>query len=139
MLGLLTGKQLHSWTAIFIWTTVATSVTGFLFPFHKFLPSHAIGILSLLVLTVAIYALYGKHLSGGWRKAYAVNAMMALYFNVFVLIAQLFMKVPSLKALAPTETEAPFKEAQLALLVVFVVLTILAAIKCRGEPVKSTV
>ena len=63
---------------------MATSLTGFLFPFHKFLPSHAIGILSLLVLTVAIYALYGKHLSGGWRKANAVNAIMALYFNVFV-------------------------------------------------------
>ena len=139
MLGLLSAKQLHGWTAVFIWTTVATSVTGFLFPFHKFLPSHAIGILSLLVLTVAIYALYGKHLSGGWRKAYAVNAMIALYFNVFVLIAQLFMKVPALKALAPTQTEAPFKEAQLAALVAFVVLTILAAIKFRSEPVKSAI
>ena len=139
MLGLLTAKQIHSWTALFIWTTVATSVTGFLFPFHKFLPSHAIGILSLVVLTIAIYALYGKHLSGGWRKAYAVNAMIALYSNVFVLIAQLFMKVPALKGLAPTQTEAPFKEAQLAALVAFVVLTILAAIKFRGEPVKSSV
>ena len=79
MLGFLTGKQLHGWTALFIWTTVATSVTGFLFPFHKFLPSHAVGILSLVVLAVAIYALYGKHLSGGWRRAYAVNAMIALY------------------------------------------------------------
>ncbi len=139
MFGLLSAKQLHGWTAVFIWTTVATSVTGFLFPFHKFLPSHAIGILSLLVLTVAIYALYGKHLSGGWRQAYAVNAMIALYFNVFVLIAQLFMKVPALKALAPTQTEAPFKEAQLAALVAFVVLTILAAIKFRSEPVKSAI
>jgi hypothetical protein len=139
MFGLLSAKQLHGWTGVFIWTTVATSVTGFLFPFHKFLPSHAIGILSLLVLTVAIYALYGKHLSGGWRQAYAVNAMIALYLNVFVLIAQLFMKVPGLKALAPTQTEAPFKEAQLAALVAFVVLTILAAIKFRSEPVKSTI
>jgi hypothetical protein len=139
MFGLLAAKQIHGWTAVFIWTTVATSVTGFLFPFHKFLPSHAIGILSLLVLTVAIYALYGKHLSGGWRTAYAVNAMLALYFNVFVLIAQLFMKVTALKALAPTQTEAPFKAAQLATLVAFVVLTILAAIKFRGEPLKSAV
>jgi hypothetical protein len=139
MFGLLSAKQIHGWTAVFIWTTVATSVTGFLFPFHKFLPSHAIGILSLLVLTVAIYALYGKHLSGAWRTAYAVNAMLALYFNVFVLIAQLFMKVPALKALAPTQTEAPFKEAQLATLLAFVVLTILAAIKFRGEPLKSAV
>jgi hypothetical protein len=139
MFGLLTAKQLHGWTALFIWTTVATSVTGFLFPFHKFLPSHAIGILSLLVLTIAIYALYGKHLAGAWRKTYAINAMIALYFNVFVLVAQLFMKVPALKALAPTQSEAPFKEAQLALLVAFAVLTILAAIKFRSEPVKFTV
>ena len=137
LVGLLAAKKLHGWTALFIWTTVATSVTGFLFPFHKFLPSHAVGILSLVVLTVAIYALYGKHLSGGWRRAYAVNAMIALYLNVFVLVAQLFMKVPSLKALAPTQTEAPFKEAQLVVLIAFVVLTILAAIKFRGEPVKS--
>ena len=139
MFGFLAAKQLHGWTALFIWTTVATSVTGFLFPFHKFLPSHAIGILSLLVLAIAIYALYGKHLAGAWRKTYAIDAMIALYFNVFVLIAQLFMKVPALKALAPTQSEAPFKEAHLALLVAFVVLTILAAIKFRSEPVKSTV
>jgi hypothetical protein len=73
--GLLTSKQLPTWTAVFIWTTVATSVTGFLFPFHKFLPSHAIGILSLVVLTIAIYALYGQHLAGHWRQAYAVKAV----------------------------------------------------------------
>jgi hypothetical protein len=139
MFGFLTAKQLHGWTALFIWTTVATSVTGFLFPFHKFLPSHAIGILSLLVLAIAIYALYGKHLSGAWRQTYAITAMIALYLNVFVLIAQLFMKVPALKALAPTQTEPPFKEAQLSALVAFVILTILAAIKFRGEPVKSAV
>jgi len=139
MFGLLTAKQLHGWTALFIWTTVATSVTGLLFPFHKFLPSHAIGILSLLVLAIAIYALYGKHLSGAWRQTYAITAMIALYFNVFVLIAQLFMKVPALKVLATTQTEAPFKEAQLSALVAFVILTILAAIKFRSEPVKSAV
>jgi hypothetical protein len=137
LVGLLSAKQLHGWTAVFIWTTVATSVTGFLFPFHKFLPSHAVGIVSLVVLTVAIYALYGKHLSGSWRRAYAVNAMIALYLNVFILVAQLFMKVPALNALAPTQTEAPFKEVQLVVLIAFVVLTILAAIKFRSEPVKS--
>src|SRR6267378_7624302 len=137
MFGLLSAKQLHGWTAVFIWTTVATSVTGFLFPFHKFLPSHVIGILSLLVLTVAIYALYGKHLSGGWRQAYAVNAMIALYFNVFVLIAQLFMKVPALKAMAPTQSEPPFKVAQLIVLVVFVALTIGAAKNFRNEQLRT--
>jgi uncharacterized protein YggT (Ycf19 family) len=135
--GLLTSKQLTGWTGVFIWSTVATSVTGFLFPFHRFLPSHAIGILSLIVLAIAIYALYGLHLAGDWRRVYAITAMIAFYLNVFVLIAQLFDKVPALRALAPTKTEAPFKEAQLAALLLFVVLTILAAIKFRSEPVKA--
>jgi hypothetical protein len=136
MYGLLISKQLKGWTALFIWTTVATSVTGFLFPFHRFLPSHAIGIISLVALSVAIFALYGLHLAGAWRRIYAVTAMISLYLNVFVLIAQLFDKVPALKALAPTKTEAPFKEAQLVLLLAFVVLTILAAMKFRSEPVQ---
>ena len=137
--GLLTSKQLNGWTGVFIWSTVATSVTGFLFPFHRFLPSHAVGILSLVVLAIAIYAIYGLHLAGAWRRVYAITAMIALYLNVFVLIAQLFDKVPALKVLAPTKTEAPFKEAQLAALLLFVVLTILAAIKFRSEPVKATI
>jgi hypothetical protein len=133
--GLLTSRALKGWTAVFIWTTVATSVTGFLFPFHRFLPSHAIGVISLVVLAVAIYALYGVHLAGAWRRVYAATAMIALYLNVFVLVFQLFDKVPALRALAPTKTEAPFKEAQLAALILFVVLTILAAIKFRGQSV----
>jgi uncharacterized protein YggT (Ycf19 family) len=137
LFGLLTSRQLNGWTTVFIWSTVATSVTGFLFPFHRFLPSHAVGIISLIVLAVAIYALYGRHLAGAWRRVYAVTAMIALYLNVFVLIAQLFAKVPALKALAPTQTEAPFEEAQLAALIAFVVLTILAAIKFHPEVVRS--
>lgn len=137
LFGLLASKQFKGWTAVFIWTTVATSVTGFLFPFHRFLPSHAVGIVSLVVLAFAIYALYGQHLAGAWRRIYAITAMIALYLNVFVLIAQLFAKVPALKALAPTQTETPFKEAQLAALVAFVVLTILAAIKFHPEPIAS--
>jgi hypothetical protein len=134
LFGLLTSKQFKGWTAVFIWSTVATSVTGFLFPFHRFLPSHAVGIISLILLAIAIYALYGLHLAGAWRRIYAVTAVLALYLNVFVLIAQLFAKVPALKALAPTQSEAAFKEAQLAGLVAFVVLTILAAVRFRGEP-----
>jgi uncharacterized protein YggT (Ycf19 family) len=136
MFGLLASKPRKGWTAVFIWTTVATSVTGFLFPFHRFLPSHAIGIISLLVLAVAIYALYGRHLAGAWRRIYAVMAMLALYLNVFILIVQLFMKVPALRALAPTQTEGPFKLTQLVVLTAFVVLTILASIKARGERVQ---
>src|SRR5258708_2020878 len=91
--GLLAGKRLDGWTAVFLVTTVLTSVTGFLFPFHKFLPSHGIGIVSLIVLAVAIVARYLRRLAGAWRKTYAISAVIALYLNVFVLIAQLFQKV----------------------------------------------
>jgi hypothetical protein len=113
-------------TAVFLITTILTSVTGFLFPFHRLLPSHVLGILSLIALAIAVYALYVSHLAGGWRKAYTVSAVIALYLNVFVLVAQLFAKVPALKALAPTQSEAPFKFAQLALLLLFIVVGALA-------------
>src|ERR1700675_823815 len=86
LFGLLTSKRLDRWTALFLTSTVATSVTGFGFPFRGFLPSHAVGILSLLVLAVAIFARYGHHLAGAWRRIYVVSATVALYFNVFVLI-----------------------------------------------------
>jgi hypothetical protein len=134
MLGLLANRRLDGWTAIFILTTVATSVTGFFFPFHRLLPSHIIGILSLITLAFAIIARYGFYLAGAWRKTYVISAMLSLYFNVFVLVVQLYRKVPALNALAPTQTEAPFKLTQLAVLVVFVILTILAAIRFRGGP-----
>lgn len=135
--GLLGGKLLNGWTPLFLVTTVLTSVTGFLFPVHHFLPSHGVGILSLIVLAVAIYALYAKHLAGGWSRIYAVNAVIALYLNFFVLIVQLFLKVPALKALAPTQTEFPFKATQIAALTFFLVLTIFAAIKFRTEAVRA--
>jgi hypothetical protein len=133
MFGLLTSKGLDGWTAFFLATTAATSVTGFGFPVDKFLPSHAIGILSLLALAVAIYARYTRRLAGIWRRAYAVAAVIALYFNVFVLIVQAFLKVPALNALAPTQSEAPFAIAQVAVLAVFVVLGVLAALRFRTE------
>jgi hypothetical protein len=133
MFGLLGGKRLDGWTALFLVTTVLTSVTGFLFPFHKFLPSHGVGIVSLVVLAVAIVARYAMHLTGGWRRSYVVTAMICLYLNVFVLIAQLFQKVPALKATAPTQSEPPFLVAQVVVMAVFVVLTILAAKGFRNE------
>jgi hypothetical protein len=132
--GMLTWEKLDGWTALFLATTVLTSVTGFLFPFHGFLPSHVLGILSLLALPVAIVARYGCQLAGAWRRTYVITAMIALYLNVFVLIAQLFMKVPALKAMAPTQSEPPFKLTQLVVLVLFVILTIAAAKKFRNEP-----
>jgi hypothetical protein len=133
--GLLTSRLLKGWTRWFLATTVLTSVTGFFFPVHRFLPSHAVAILSLLLLAVAIFALYRRKLAGGWRRAFAITAVLSLYLNFFVLIVQLFEKVPALKMLAPTQTEMPFKVAQLTALTIFVLLTILAAVKFRVEPV----
>jgi hypothetical protein len=122
--GLVTGKRLHGWTAFFLLTTVLTSATGFLFPFQHLLPSHIVGVFSLLVLAVAIIALYARRLQAGWRRTYVVCAMVALYLNCFVAVVQAFLKVPALHAIAPNGNEPPFLIAQLILLAVFVVLTI---------------
>src|SRR2546430_6509895 len=131
--GLLTAKRFDCWTALFLIMTVLTSVTGFFFPFHGFTPAIYVGIISLVVLAIAIFARYGRKLAGAWRWIYVVTAMLALYLNVFVLIVQLFQKVPALKALAPTQSEPPFLVTQLFALALFVVLTIVAAIKFRIE------
>jgi hypothetical protein len=131
LFGLLTGRRLDGWTAFFLISTVATSVTGFFFPVQHFMPSHAIGIISLLVLALAIYARYSRLLSGAWRKVYVVSAVLALYLNVFVGIVQAFRRVPSLQALAPTQTEQPFKLAQLSVLAVFVAIGIAATLRFR--------
>lgn len=124
--GLLQGRPRTRWTSVFLWTTTATSLTGFGFPFARLLPSHIVGALSLVVLAVAAYALSPRR---GWRRTYATTAVIALYFNVFVLIVQLFQKVPSLKALAPAQTEPPFVTTQLLVLSVFVALGITAVLK----------
>lgn len=118
--GLVAGKRLDGWTGIFLATTVLANVTGFVFPFVTFLPSHGVGILSLLVLPVVIFARYGKHLMGPWRGAYVAGAVLALYLNVFVLVAQLFLRLPALRVAAPTQQEPPFLVSQLAVLVLFV-------------------
>ncbi len=131
--GLLTAKRLDGWTAIFLVFTVATSVTGFMFPFHGFKPSYVVGGISLLILLVAIVARYSRRMAGPWRWIYVVTAMIAFYLNVFVLIVQSFMKVPALRALAPTQTEPPFKLTQLVVLAIFVVLTVVASIRFRIE------
>jgi hypothetical protein len=133
VLGLLTAKPLDGWTALFLASTVATSVTGFFFPFHGITPADVFGVLSLILLPIAMFARYGRKLAGGWRRTYVITAMAALYLNVFVLIAQLFDKAPALKALAPTKSEPPFMVTQLVVLVLFVVLTIAAAKRFREE------
>jgi hypothetical protein len=127
--GLIGGKRLDGWTALFLVTTVLTSVTGFGFPFEHLLPSHKVGIVSLVLLAVAILARYGLHLAGAWRWIYAVCATMALYLNVFVLVVQSFEKVPALKAMAPTQSEPPFLVAQVIVLLLFIVLGIFAVKK----------
>ena len=137
MFGFITGKRLDNLTAVFLTTTVLTSVTGFGFPFDHLLPSHILGIISLVVLAIAIPARYVFNLADSLRWIYVVGASMALYLNVFVLIAQLFMKVPALKALAPTQSEPPFLVAQLLVLLVFVGLTILAAKRFHLQPARA--
>lgn len=126
LFGMLGGKRLPTWTAIFLATTVLTSVTGFLFPFQKLLPSHIVGIISLVALAIALFALYVRRLSGAWRWIYVATAVFALYLNVFVAVVQAFLKQPFLKPLAPTQSEPPFVIAQAVVLLIFVVLGFLA-------------
>ena len=133
LFGLLAGKRLDGWTKLFLITTVATSVTGFFFPFHGFTPAIGVGIISLVVLAVAIFARYGRNLAGSWRWIYVVTAMIALYLNVFVGIVQAFQKVPALKAIAPMQTEPPFAVTQLVVLGLFILIGIVAAIRFRPE------
>ncbi len=132
----LAAKQRGVWTTIFLSTTVLTSVTGFFFPVEQFMPSHAVGIVSLLVLAVAIVARYAFHLSRAWGPTYVVSAVIALYLNVFVLVVQLFQKVPALHALAPTQSEPPFLLTQITLLAIFVALAIVAAVRFRNQPAR---
>jgi hypothetical protein len=124
--GLLSANPLDGWTSLFLWTTAATCVTGFFFPFHGFRPSYVVGALTLIVLALAYVARYRHQYAGAWRKTYVISTVIALYFNFFVLIVQSFMKVPALNALAPTQSEPPFKMAQLAALIFFVVLGVVS-------------
>ena len=137
LFGMLAGKRLDGWTKWFLITTVATSVTGFFFPFHGFTPAIALGIMSLIVLAVAIFARYSRQLADHWRWIYVVGAVIGLYFNVFVGVVQAFEKIPALRAIAPTQTEQPFKLTQLVVLALFGLLGIIAAIPFRPNPTVS--
>ncbi len=133
MVGLLKSRPMPGWTGVFLLTTILTSVTGFMFPFEKLLPSHMIGIISLVLLAAACLALYGQKLAGHWRWVYVVTAMTSLYLNIFVLVIQSFLKVPPLHALAPSvpPSEPPFAIVQGIVLVLFVVLTFMAVRRFR--------
>jgi hypothetical protein len=124
--GLLKNKTIDGGTAIFLVTTVLTSVTGFFFPNEHITPGIIIGILSLIALAAAIPARYMFHTNGAWRWIYVVSASLALYFNVFILVVQLFEKVPSLHALAPTQKEPPFAISQVLVMVAFIIATVFA-------------
>jgi hypothetical protein len=129
--GLLTSRKLPILSALFLVTTAATSLTGFLFPFKGVTPGIILGILSLIVLILAIVALYVGKLAGAWRGTYVISACVAFYFNFFVLIAQSFAKVPALHAIAPTQASPAFGITQLAVLVIFILLTVRAFKKFR--------
>src|SRR5213082_2390709 len=133
LFGLLAGNRVDGWTKWFLITAVLTTVTGFFFPFHGFTPAIGLGIISLPFLALTIFARYRKNMGGAWRWIYVVGAVICLYFNLFVLVVQLFEKVPALHAIAPTQTESPFKLTQLAVLIVSILLGIVAVVRFRPE------
>src|SRR5215468_7391514 len=137
MIGLLRGRGLGGWTAIFLLSLAATSVTGFAFPVEHLLPSHKVGAVLLLVLAVAALALYAFRLRGAWRSIYVVAAAAALYLDVLVAVVQAFEKVPALDALAPHQTEPPFIFTQLVVLALFIVLTVFAVRRFRRSAATS--
>jgi len=133
LFGWLTGRRFNGWTVLFLVTTILTSVTGFFFPFIHLTPAHKVGFISLVILAVALLARYVFHLAGTWGRIFVVTSVIALYLNVFVLVVQMFLKIPALKSLAPTQTEPPFLIAQSAVLVVFVLLGIFSAKKFANQ------
>jgi hypothetical protein len=128
--GLFSSNRMPGMTGLFLLTTILTNATGFLFPFEKLLPSHIIALLSLVLLAIACIALYGMKLSGSWRWIYVVTAMISLYFNVFVLVIQSFLKIGPLHALAPSvpPSEPPFAIVQ-GIVLVFFVVAIIGAVR----------
>ena len=120
--GMLRSDRMERWAATFLITTILTSLTGFAFPFVKFTPAHAVGVVSMVVLLLACLGFYYHRLAGAWRWIYVVSALAALWFNVFVLIVQAFQKISALQPLAPTQSEPPFQVAQAVMLVAFIVL-----------------
>jgi len=132
--GMIGDKRLDGWTKWFLITAVLTTATGFFFPFHGVTPAIILGIITVPVLAITIYARCSRQLAGAWRWIYVVGAVMSLYFNLFVLVVQSFEKVPALHAIAPTQTESPFKFTQLSVLIVSILLGIIAVVRFRPEP-----
>ena len=135
--GFISGKGLKHIASLFLATTTATSISGYFFPFHGVTPGMVIGAISLVALAAATYARYGRHLAGGWRRTYVIGSVFALYLNCFVLVVQLFEKVPSLRALAPTQSEGPFKIAQGLVLLLFIALGIFSVKGFNEHPLRT--
>jgi hypothetical protein len=129
--GMARGQRTDGWTGLFLLTTVLTSVSGFLFPFDRLLPSHQVGIVSLVVLAIVLLGRYGTSLGGPWRWIYPLGCVVALYLNVVVLVAQAFQKIPTLAALAPTQSELPFQLVQLGVLALLLWLAVGAVRRFR--------
>jgi hypothetical protein len=129
--GMRRGQRTDGWTGLFLLTTVLTSVTGFLFPFDHFLPSHRVGVISLAILAVVLIGRYATSLGGAWRWIYPLGCVIALYLNVLVLVVQSFQKIAFLAALAPTQSEGPFVLVQLAVLGLFLWLAVGAVRRFR--------
>src|SRR5262249_51438632 len=129
--GMFASNSLPVTTALFLFTTALTSLTGFLFPIHGFTPALGVGIVACVILAVALFALYKEHLLGAWRWIYVITAVVSLYLNVFVLVVQSFVKVSALNALAPTQTEPPFAVTQATVLAIFILIALIAVIKFR--------
>jgi uncharacterized membrane protein SirB2 len=134
LFGMFSSKKLVASTALFLATTVLTSATGFFFPRDHVLPAHIVGVISLFVLAVAIFALYERHLAGSWRWIYVAGTVVALYLNVFVGVVQAFQKLPFFASLAPTQSEPPFLVAQALVLVIFIALGVLALRSFHPQP-----
>jgi hypothetical protein len=134
LFGIFRSRVVEGWTAGFLAATALTSLTGFPFPRDHILPSHIVGVISLVVLGITIFALYFRHLTGAWRWIYVVGTVVSLYLNVFVAVAQAFMKVPALNALAPTPADPPFIVAQAVVMGIFVVLGVVAVRLFHPQP-----
>jgi hypothetical protein len=136
--GMIRNRTMNFLTTLFLTTTVLTSVTGFMFPITKLTPGLVLGGLSMVALAFAIAARYGLAMAGGWRKTYVISAILALYFNCFVLVVQSFEKVQLFHDLAPTQKEPPFAISQLVLLIVFIVLGVMAVKRFRPDALAAS-
>ncbi len=134
--GLFSSRVLPVTTALFLFTTALTSVTGFFFPIQGFTPALGVGAVACVILALALFALYKEKLAGPWRSIYVITVVVSLYLNVFVLVVQSFMKISALNTLAPTQSEPPFAITQAVVLLIFVLLTLVAAVKFRPVTVK---